>query len=990
MNDSPRERVGFQFGNTTVEIDICEDVAVVIENPDSDVLSNDESLVDILAGINSSDVAEDSLHHQVLSANDESLIDILADANSSPVASYPLDHHSNLSSADGPLFASLNESSHSDGNILSISTDEVSLRSKEDVRESLLAEFTTPPYEPILLCDDSSAIPESFISLCKKGPKFIPTPQNVDWLDIQRDFDNFSNRVRYLANDFDPEADPSQANNILPPYNGPPVKRNFSRQAKSTIPAVEAFLNAVQRDIFSNTKRIYAKDNLPRDERDALKWWQDQVLHDPDSDLCIRMQDKGSRFVIVDKPQDIEKAEAQISRSSFRKVDHDLTNTHINKVESWATKWRDKNAISKSWFEFIVNNKATPGKNSTMYKTHKPNIPVRLLTTGCNTAIENLCRFVEKHTYPLAESLPSRIKDTAHLLEIIDEINTSPLPENVHILSFDIVNMFPSISNAKGIMSVRRALNKRKNKSPSTQCIIEALEISLSCNNSVFNHQHLLQTDGTAMGAPNSCSYADLATAEIDEKVQQSQRRRFSELTLYKKYRDDVIALWCGDTKKIDEFFMFLNSIDRHLQFTIEIGVFFKVTTDFSPLQLFSFVHIDITRSNNDNLISRVFEILPGGILTMWTSTISEIDNFLNSLNSVNTSMQFAVEIGKHKLKTLDLEISLKDGYLQHTVYRKPTNSQMYLDYSSCHPKGSKDGIVKGVALRLRRLCSTTDEYMLQAKSFMASLAARGHDPHNIHREFHKILHTSRADTRIKRPKSNKMGTAMFITKYNPRGPRINTIVTKYMNSILHTDPTAKHIFPTIPMIYKRCTNLSESILRADPYNIPVKSDVSQSGTQHCGKKCDLCNNLVHSNTFKSQATGRVFFIRASLTCITPNVIYLLSCKRCLKQGVGSTGDIKKRWGNYKSHTNKSKDTCSITKHFNRICRCIDNPPSLMSIQLIDFLNNTNSLTPAEQDDLLLQKEKFWIGTLISMHKGLNSSHDWNRKKRIGGEDFSK
>ena len=230
----------------------------------------------------------------------------------------------------------------------------------------------------------------------------------------------------------------------------------------------------------------------------------------------------------------------------------------------------------------------------------------------------------------------------------------------------------------------------------------------------------------------------------------------------------------------------------------------------------------------------------------------------------------------------------------------------------------------------------------------------------------------------------------MFITKYNPRGPRINTIVTKYMNSILHTDPTAKHIFPTIPMIYKRCTNLSESILRADPYNIPVKSDVSQSGTQHCGKKCDLCNNLVHSNTFKSQATGRVFFIRASLTCITPNVIYLLSCKRCLKQGVGSTGDIKKRWGNYKSHTNKSKDTCSITKHFNRICRCSDNPPSLMSIQLIDFLNNTNSLTPAEQDDLLLQKEKFWIGTLISMHKGLNSSHDWNRKKRIGGEDFSK
>ena len=34
-------------------------------------------------------------------------------------------------------------------------------------------------------------------------------------------------------------------------------------------------------------------------------------------------------------------------------------------------------------------------------------------------------------------------------------------------------------------------------------------------------------------------------------------------------------------------------------------------------------------------------------------------------------------------------------------------------------------------------------------------------------------------------------------------------------------------------------------------------------------------------------------------------------------------------------------------------------------------------------EDLLLQKEKFWIGSLITQHKGLNSTHDWNRNKRI-------
>ena len=47
----------------------------------------------------------------------------------------------------------------------------------------------------------------------------------------------------------------------------------------------------------------------------------------------------------------------------------------------------------------------------------------------------------------------------------------------------------------------------------------------------------------------------------------------------------------------------------------------------------------------------------------------------------------------------------------------------------------------------------------------------------------------------------------------------------------------------------------------------------------------------------------------------------------------------------------------------------------------IDQLNNTNSLSPDKIDNLLLQKERFWISTLVTIHKGLNSTHDWNRKR---------
>ena len=80
-------------------------------------------------------------------------------------------------------------------------------------------------------------------------------------------------------------------------------------------------------------------------------------------------------------------------------------------------------------------------KNSTLYKTHKPNNPVRLLTTGCHTTIENLSRFIEVICAPLTNNIETRIRDTSHLLDIIDELNSERILLNTVLVSLDIVNM---------------------------------------------------------------------------------------------------------------------------------------------------------------------------------------------------------------------------------------------------------------------------------------------------------------------------------------------------------------------------------------------------------------------------------------------------------------------------------------------------------------------------------------------------------------------
>ena len=84
---------------------------------------------------------------------------------------------------------------------------------------------------------------------------------------------------------------------------------------------------------------------------------------------------------------------------------------------------------------------------------------------------------MEKVLYDIASNLPSTIKDTGHMLDIIDKINNSSLATNSIVVGFDIVNMFPSIDKKSGLKSIHDILVLRDSKLPPTSCVIEAFEL---------------------------------------------------------------------------------------------------------------------------------------------------------------------------------------------------------------------------------------------------------------------------------------------------------------------------------------------------------------------------------------------------------------------------------------------------------------------------------------------------------------------------------
>ena len=183
---------------------------------------------------------------------------------------------------------------------------------------------------------------------------------------------------------------------------------------------------------------------------------------------------------------------------------------------------------------WVLNTKAKPGVAFGNVKTHKPGNPLRLITSCCGTAIENLSAFKEFYLQPLARKLPSYITDSTDLLNKIEQLNQNgPFPPGTLLVSWDVVSMFPNIYNNLGIKAVEEALNSR---------------------------------NGTAMGPKNACSYADVAMGIIDQKAKYGGKIK---PLLWWRYRDDIFDLWKQGLSALNAFTDYTNTLYPNIKFEL-------------------------------------------------------------------------------------------------------------------------------------------------------------------------------------------------------------------------------------------------------------------------------------------------------------------------------------------------------------------------------------------------------------------------------------
>lgn len=216
--------------------------------------------------------------------------------------------------------------------------------------------------------------------------------------------------------------------------------------------------------------------------------------------------------------------------------------------------------------------------------------------------------------------------------------------------------------------------------------------------------------------------------------------------------------------------------------------------------------------------------------------------------------------------------------------------------------------------------------------------------------------------------------------EYNARLPKIGKIIKKHLH-LINSSASMLELFPEGSIIpaYRRTKNLKEMLAPSkfrgdcqDTSGVPDKV-----GCIRCNRKCDLCTNfLVESDRFSSFATGRFYKIKQTLFCTSADVVYLISCKKCRLQYVGSAStEFKVRFRNHKSAMKTGKRTCEVASHFN------DTPHVLSDFEFIVIEKIRNNVN---KEDTLLTREAYWAAQLCTLQpNGLNKRCEYRSKRRI-------
>ena len=365
-------------------------------------------------------------------------------------------------------------------------------------------------------------------------------------------------------------------------------------------------------------------------------------------------------------------------------------------------------------------------------------------------------------------------------------------------------------------------------------------------------------------------------------------------------------------------------------------------------------------------------------IFLIWSNPLNDLKIFLNDVNEIHPSIKFESSFSKSKIPFLDVLV-YKDSFskLQTTLYKKPTDSQCFLHSKSAHPKTLKDSIPYSQALRIKRICSTIQEFNKHSDNLLKRFVERGYKEFFIKEQIKRVEYLNRDSLLEEKTRNNEPNIYLSVT-YSRALPNLKEVMLKHWH-ILKVNPMFEKIFEKPPLLsFRRNKNLKDLIGSNVIENGKIKKRVTPKIKGKCSpcfssKKNLCCNQIKDTTTFQSNQTKKIFDIYHNVNCKSKHIIYLLECLQCKIQYVGkSETEFNLRINNHRKDVN---NPCGIpaSKHFSKPGHDFNHHAKFIIIEQLRNIDLSKEMITFR----LKQRENFWIDKLQTFApKGLNQEYN--------------
>ena len=308
-------------------------------------------------------------------------------------------------------------------------------------------------------------------------------------------------------------------------------------------------------------------------------------------------------------------------------------------------------------------------------------------------------------------------------------------------------------------------------------------------------------------------------------------------------------------------------------------------------------------------------------IIAATSLPLNQIEEFINYVNNFHPALKFTHTISEETVSFLDIKLTITENKITSSVHYKETDAHSYFDYNSSHPPKCKDSIPYSQFRRLRRLCSSQEDFETKTKE-MSTFFARSNYPESIiSSAMNRVSDLSREEALQPSVKQNSIERIPLTLTYHPLNKQVKNIIYDNFRILKQDDKTSK-IFQSTPlMAYRRDKNIGDILIRSK-----LPSTSIQLGTTSCNHhKCRTCSHINPSTTIMNN--DKTFTINASFTCSSSCLIYCISCRKCNQLYIGETSrQLNNRFGEHlrnvekKVHLmeiHKNDPDSNVSKHFN-------------------------------------------------------------------------